>query len=126
MPRLTEAEKEARGTARKYRALKPRTKKVIGAEIETIQQCLTDMQHNLVLAGQEIKTHGMYVELEVTDNNGTLQKVKKINPAFKVQKEALSALRSLKRHLTLLREEESLAGVKEQQDDERNEFERPA
>ncbi len=126
MPRLTDAEKKVRGTAQKCRALKPRSKKVVSEEIQTIQQCLTDMQHNLVLAGQEIRTNGMYVEMQVTDNNGTLQTVKKINPAFKVQKEALSALKSLKRHLTLLREEESLAGAKEQQADESSEFERPA
>jgi hypothetical protein len=126
MPRLLESEKQAKGTARKCRALKPRSKKDINEEIKTIQQCLTDMQHNLVLAGQEIKQNGMYVEMEVTDNNGTLQKVKKINPAFKVQREALGALRGLKRHLQLLREEESAAGVKEQQANESNEFERPA
>jgi hypothetical protein len=33
----------------------------------------------------------------------------KLNPAFKVQREAMSAMKSLKRALVLLREEETLA-----------------
>jgi hypothetical protein len=56
-----------------------------------------------------------------TNNRGEVVTTEKLNPAFKVQREAMSALKGLKRALVLLREEEELALQLEKP--EHNEFE---
>ena len=47
--------------------------------------------------------------MAVTNNKGGVVTTEKLNPAFKVQREAMSALKSLKRVLVLLHEEVQIA-----------------
>jgi len=122
MAKLTDQEKKMKGTFRKVRALKPRGLKVIRAEIETVQQCITDMQYNLTEAGKAVRELGLMIETTITDNHGTAHVKKVVNPAINIQQKALSALKTLKRHMTLLQEEESLAGKKETEEQEADEW----
>lgn len=122
MPKLTEAEKVARGTNRKDRAPKVRKRSEIRADMHNVQQCIYDMQHNLTEAAKEIRSLGMFIEVAVTDSSGTAHVTRRLNPAFKVQKDAMTALRGLQRHMKMLREEESAATVKEEKAADESEF----
>jgi ABC-type transporter Mla subunit MlaD len=115
MQKLTDAEKLARGTRQKSRAIKPRKRAEIRADIHNVQQCIQDMQHNLTEAAKEIRSLGMFVEVTVSDSSGTAHITRRLNPAFKVQKDAMTALRGLQRHLKMLREEEAAATVKDEE-----------
>src|SRR5258708_40104212 len=122
--KLTQREKNARRTAQRCRAVEARSLATIQQEIRELEQIITDMNFNLSLAMKSVKADGIFVELVVTDSNGAFQKTKKLNPAFKIQKEALNALKSLKRQLVLLREEQTQAQDKEKLADRFREFER--
>jgi hypothetical protein len=126
MPRLTEEEKKARGTHKKCRTLVPRTLEIIRNEIADMEQATTDMRYVLSLTVGEIHKKGLMVTLTVLDSHGAPVKVKKINPALKVQKDAMASLRSLKRMVILLREEEALAATKENTASEFEEFADPS
>ena len=114
MQKLTEAEKKARGTARKSRALKPRKRSEIRSDMHSTEACIQDMQHNLTEATKEIRTLGMFIETTVTDNNGVAHVVRKLNPAYKIQKDAMQLMKQLRRQLVMLREEEAAATVTEE------------
>jgi hypothetical protein len=123
MPHLTEAEKKARGTNQKCRAVTPRNLEIIRAELAGTQQALDDVRYVLSLTVREIRKHGLMVRATVLDSHGAPVKTKKVNPALKVQKDAMSSLRTLKRMVVLLREEEALAAAKENAASEFEEFE---
>ena len=110
--KLTEKQKKARGTHQQSRALVPRTIERVCEEIADLQTILADMRYTLGLALDEIRERGLMVKTRVLDSNGQAVRVQKVNPAFKVQREAMSAIRSLKRQLAGLREEEELAAAK--------------
>lgn len=122
MQKLTEAEKAARGTSRKCRAIKPRKRAEIRSDLHNLYQCIQDMQHNLTEAAKEIRTLGMFIEVVSTDSSGTAHITRRLNPAFKVQKEAMTALRGLQRHVKLLREEEAAATNTEEKKADESEF----
>ena len=122
MSRLTEAEKKARGTHKKCRTLVPRTLEIIRAEIADMEQAIDDMRYTLSLTVGEIRKKGLMVTLTVLDSHGAPVKVKTINPALKVQKDAMASLRSLKRMVEFLREEEKLAEVKINREEAFEEF----
>jgi len=126
MSRLTEAEKKARGTHKKCRTLVPRTLEIIRNEIADMEQATADMRYVLSLTVGEIHKKGLMVTLTVLDSHGAPVKVKKINPALKVQKDAMASLRSLKRMVILLREEETLAAATENTASEFEEFADPS
>jgi hypothetical protein len=123
MPRLTESERNARGTNQKCRVLVPRTLETIGVEIADMERAIDDMRFVLSLTVGEIRKHGLMVRLTILDSHGSPVKTKKVNPALKVQKDAMSSLRTLKRMVVLLREEEALAAAKESASSEFEEFE---
>ena len=122
MPRLTEAEKKARGTHKKCRTLVPRTLEIIRAEISDMEQAIDDMRYTLSLTVGEIRKKGLMVTLTVLDSHGAPVKVRKVNPALKIQKDAMASLRSLKRMVEFLREEEKLAEVKINREEAFEEF----
>lgn len=123
--KLTDAEKKARGTLRKCRIVAPRTLETVREEIAETEQALTDMRHVLSLALTQIRKRGLMIKTVVLDSHGQPVKTEKVNPALKVQKDALTSVRSLKRYLVLLREEENLAAEKqnESEDNEWKDFE---
>jgi hypothetical protein len=106
--KLTIGEKQARGTHQASRdAIRPIAE--VRAEIADSLECVDMMRANLTMAAQGIKAKGMYLLSRATNNKGEVVTTEKLNPAFKVQREAMSALKGLKRALVLLREEEELA-----------------
>jgi hypothetical protein len=122
MPRLTEAEKKARGTNQKCRVLVPRTLEIIRNEIAEMGRATEDLRFVLSLTVSEIRKHGLMVTLTILDSHGAPVKTKKLNPALKVQKDAMSSLRILKRMVVLLREEEALADANNRREEEFEEF----
>jgi hypothetical protein len=122
MQKMTFAEKKARGTLHKCRVAAPRTLETVRQEIEETEQALTDMRHVLALALAQIRKRGLMVTTKVLDSNGKGVRTEKLNPALKVQKDALSSVRSLKRYLVLLREEENLASEKQKDNDDFSDF----
>jgi len=126
MSRLTEAEKKARGTHKKCRTLAPRTLEIIRAEIADMEQAIDDTRYTLSLTVAEIRKHGLMVTMTVLDSHGAPVKVKKLNAAFKVQKDAMASHRVMKRMVVLLREEEALAATKENAANEFEEFADPS
>jgi hypothetical protein len=106
--KLTLAEKIARNT------LKPSRETVRGldeirAEIADALTGIDLMRENLKMAVDGIKQKGMYILSRATNNKGEVVVTERLNPAFRVQREAMSAIKGLRRALVLLREEEQLA-----------------
>ncbi|HZR66602.1 MAG TPA: hypothetical protein VFA85_15780 [Terriglobales bacterium] len=120
--KLTQAEKEARGTHKRSRDLQPRPLKQVRREIRETRQALKDIQWNLAEAGKAIREEGVVIEYPVTDSSGAAHVQKKPHPALKIQRESLTAIKDLKRSLVLLREEESLALATKTATDEFSEF----
>jgi hypothetical protein len=118
---LTIAEKEARGTREKHMDPRPRDLAEIREEIADAIEGLADMRANLKMAGQGIRSKGMYLPIKTTNNQGNTVEREALNPAFKVQREAMTAIKNIKRFLVLLREEEQIAQRLEKP--EHNEFE---
>jgi hypothetical protein len=118
---LTIAEKQARGTREKHMDPKPRDLAEIREEVADALEGLADMRANLKMAGQGIKSRGMYLPIKTTNNQGATVERDALNPAFKVQRDAMTAIKNIKRFLVLLREEEELAQRNEKP--EINEFE---
>jgi hypothetical protein len=119
--KLTVAEKVARGTREKHMDPKPRDLAEIREEIADALEGLGDMRANLKMAGQGIRSRGMYLPVKTTNNQGNTVEREALNPAFKVQREAMTAIKNIKRFLVLLREEEQIAQRLEKP--EHNEFE---
>jgi hypothetical protein len=106
--KLTIAEKEARGTHQACRDnIRPLPE--IREEIQEGLASLADMRFNLHAAGKAIRAEGVLIDIVTRNNGGNEVRTKKLNPACKLQKEMLSAIKSVKRALVLLREEEQLA-----------------
>lgn len=106
--KLTIAEKQSRGTHQRVRDV-IRSVDAVQLEIADTEQGIQMMRDNLTMAAQGIKEKGMYLLSRATNNKGEVVTTEKLNPAFKVQREAMSALKSLKRALVLLQEEEQIA-----------------
>jgi hypothetical protein len=106
MERLTRQQKEDRGTRRPDREIK-RSLDEVQAEIADTLDGLGMMRANVKMAVEAIKRRGMYIPIRTTNNRGECVETDKLNPAFRVQREALSALKTFRRALLLLREEET-------------------
>jgi len=117
----TVEEKKARGTHRPCRDSR-RSLAEIQADITDALEALDMMRTNLHLVVDAIKELGMYVDTVRTDNQGGTRTDKKLNPAFRVQREALAGMRAFSLALVLLREEEQLA-LKRDKKPEADEFE---
>jgi hypothetical protein len=101
-------EKQARGTHQAARDPRPRDLDEIREEIADALEGLADMRANLKMAGHGIRSKGMYLPVKTTNNQGNTVEREALNPAFKVQREAMTAIKNIKRFLVLLREEEEL------------------
>jgi hypothetical protein len=120
--KLTQKEKNLRGTAQKCRAAEARSLRAIRKDIRELERLISDMNFNLDIARKSVRTEGALIEVLVTNSNGNFEKTRRLNPTFKIQRDALTALKSLNRQLTILREEETQARGKEQQANTRSEF----
>src|SRR6266446_7244331 len=118
----SEREKKARGTAQKCRAIEARSLRVIRREIRDLRRVISDMAYNLEIARKSVRADGALIEVLVTSSNGRFEKTRRINPAFKIQAQALSALRSLTRQFDLLCEERDTAEANQKKSDEFSEF----
>jgi len=107
-PKLTAEEKKARGTLRAA-DLVARPLPLIREEIADAEVTLEDMKYNLRQAGLAIRREGVLIDVITRNNGGNEVRTKKLNPACKLQKEMLTAIKAVKRALVLLREEEALA-----------------
>jgi hypothetical protein len=120
LKQLTIAEKKARGTHQA--CLDPnRPLSEVRAEMTEALESLDDMRHNLHESGKAIRQEGVLIDIITRNNAGNEVRTKKLNPACKLQKDMLSAIKSVKRALVLLREEEQIAMRLEKP--EHNEFE---
>jgi hypothetical protein len=118
--KLTTAEKQARGTHQASRDnIRPLPE--VRAEIQEALESLEDMRFNLHAAGRAIRSEGVLIDVVSRNNGGQEVRTKKLNPACRLQKDMLSAIKSVKRALVLLREEEQLALRSEKP--EKDEFE---
>ncbi|HWY70899.1 MAG TPA: hypothetical protein VNX88_19680 [Terriglobales bacterium] len=115
---LTESEKKLRGTQQKCRIRAPRPVAKIEADIRQAEAVLGLMQVNLNLCMESIERDGLFVVLGALDSNGQLKETKRLNPAFRIQAQAVSAIRSVQKQLTLLDDE--LAAATAQTQDEVN------
>lgn len=108
LQRLTIAEKEARGT---HQACRERIRPLaeVQAEIVEALDTLEDIRYNLSEAGKAIRREGILIDVVTRNNGGQEVRTKKLNPACKLQREMVAAIKSFKRALVLLREEEALA-----------------
>jgi hypothetical protein len=111
-PRTTFADKNLKGTQRKTSDT-PRTAAEVRADLKDVRDGIAAMHSNLRLATADILANGMMVETVVTDSHGKATPAQRVNPAFKVQREALSALRSFKRYLVILQDELGMSGEDE-------------
>ena len=120
--KLSEREKNARGTAQKCRAVKARSLRTIRREIRELRQVIRDMAFNLDIARKSFRADGALIEVLVTNSNGRFETTKKLNPAFKIQREALTALKSLNRQFDFLCEERDAAEAAQTKAEEASEF----
>jgi hypothetical protein len=99
---------------KKETAVKTKKKQVKPAETSEIQdvtEALEAMRTNARLAAADIAKRGLTIKTKVTDNNGKLNTVERVNPMVKIQREALRSISSLKRQLAVLQEEEQNNGT---------------
>lgn len=101
---LTVGEKQARGT---HQGAKDRTRAldVILAETAEVEESLEDMQFNLRAAGKAIRKDGVLIAVVTRNNGGQEVRTKKLNPACKLQRDMLSAIKSARRALVILADE---------------------
>ena len=120
--KLTEKEKAVRGTAQRCRAHKTRTLRVIRCEIRELRRLISDMAFNVELARKSLRADGFLIEMLVADSHGKHEKTRRLNPAFKIQTDALNALKGLNRQMTILCEEREAGEAARQKAEEVSEF----
>ena len=108
-PKLSQREKNLRGTAQKCRTEKVRSLRIVRRDIRELRKLITDIRYNLKLARDSVRTDGTLIEVLTTDSNGRVAKTKRLNPAFRVQGDSLKILKGLDRQMTLLSDEEEAA-----------------
>src|SRR6266478_7670851 len=113
--RKTKKQKELLGTLRKARE-EARTKPSDPqSELEDAREALEAMKQNMRQATQQIAENGLMVVTQISDSHGKFTEVLRVNPAIKVQREAMRAIKSLKRQIVELQEEIKAMPVCEQQ-----------
>jgi hypothetical protein len=120
--KLSEKEKNSRGTAQRCRAREARSLRVIRREMRDLRRVISDITFNVELARKSVRAEGVLIEVLVANSNGRLEKTRRVNPAFKIQHDSLSALKSLKRQFEFLCEEREAAEAKETKADVFSEF----
>jgi hypothetical protein len=120
--KLSEREKKARGTAQRCRAREARTLRVIRRQMRELRGVISDMAYNLELSRKSLRADGCLIEVLVANSNGRLEKTRRLNPALKIQTDALKALKSLNRQMDFLCEEREAAEANQKKSDEFSEF----
>ena len=112
--KLSTKEKLARGTAQRCRMRGPRSLSAIETDLAELRRLIADLNHNLKIARECVRRDGCLIEVTVTNNHGHFEKTRRLNPAFKVQNDAMKLLKSFSRQLELLTDERALAIVEKQ------------
>jgi len=114
--RKTKKEKELVGTLRKARE-EARTKPSDPqSELQDAREALEAMKQNMRQATQQIAEKGLMVATMISDSHGKFTEVQRLNPAVKVQREAMRAIKSLKRQIAELEEEIRATPVADRQE----------
>jgi hypothetical protein len=121
-PKLSEKEKAVRGTAQRCRAREARSLNVIQSDMRELRRFIADQQYNLDIARKSVRTDGVLIDVLVANSNGRLETTRRLNPAFKVQASAFSALKSFRRQLEFLAEERDAARAKQPKAQDECEF----
>jgi len=120
--RKTKKEKELFGTLRKARE-EARTKPSDPqSELQDAREALEAMKQNMRQATQQIAENGLMVVTQISDSHGKFTEVQRVNPALKVQREAMRAIKSLKRQIAELQEEINEQEKSKQQEEDAEEF----
>ncbi len=80
------------------------------------------MTFNLQLARKSVQADGVLIEVLVANSNGRFEKSQRLNPAFRIQAHALTALKSLNRQMDFLYEEREAAEATKQRAEQFSEF----
>ena len=120
--RKTKKEHEIAGTLRESREAARKKPSNPRRELGDAREALEAMKQNMRQATQEISAKGLMVTTQISDSHGKFTDVQRINPAVKVQREALRAISSLKRQILQLEEEINERKKTKQQADEISEF----
>ncbi len=115
--RKTKKEKELLGTLRKARE-EARTKPSDPqSELQDAREALEAMRQNMRQATLQITAKGLMVTTQIADSHGRkFTEVQRLNPAVKVQREAMRAIKSLKRQIVELEEEIRATPVADRQE----------
>lgn len=101
----TTEQKRKQGTLKKRREATRKKSANPTTELQDACEALLAMQQNLKLATAAIAKKGLMISTMVADSHGKLCKVERLNPALKVQREAMRAITSLKKQIENLEEE---------------------
>lgn len=115
-PRKTKREKELNGTLRKDREAARTKPSDPRSELEDAREALEAMKQNMRQATQLLAEKGLMVTTQIADSHGKFTDVQRVNPAVKVQREAMRAIKSLKKQIAELEEESKAMPVAEQQE----------
>jgi hypothetical protein len=70
------------------------------------------MQFNLREAGKAIRREGVLIDVVARNSSGQEVRTKKLNPACRLQRDMLSAIKSVRRALVILADEQERAQPK--------------
>lgn len=120
--RKSNAHKELHGTLRKAREAARTKPSDPQTEMEDAREALEAMRLNMRQATQQIAENGLMVPTQIADTHGKFKEVLRLNPAVKVQREAMRAIKSLKRQIAELEEEINEHENKKQEQEDASEF----
>jgi len=120
--KLSEKEKAVKGTAQRCRARGPRSLRIVRRDIRDLRKVISDLTFNVVLARKSLRADGCLIDVLVSDSHGKLERTRRLNPAFKIQTDALKALKSLNRQMDFLSEERDAAEAAQRKTEEDGEF----
>jgi hypothetical protein len=120
--RKTRKQKELNGTLRESREAARSKPSNPLSELEDAREALEAMKQNMRAATQQISAKGLMVTTQIADSHGKFSDVLRINPAIKVQREAMRAITSLKRQISQLEEEINERDKEKQQEEGKSEF----
>lgn len=114
--RKTKREKELNGTLRKDREAARTKPSDPRSELQDAREALEAMKQNMRQATQLLAENGLMVTTLIANTHGKFTEVQRVNPAVKVQREAMRAIKSLKRQVVELEEEIKVLPVSEHQE----------
>ena len=121
--KLSQREKNLRGTAQKCRAVKARSLRIVRREMRELRKLIMDIRFNLNLARQSIQSDGVLIDTLALDSNGRVAKTRRLNPCFRVLNDSLKTLKILSRQMQLLCDEEDAAMAEQKVSNAHDEFE---